>query len=236
MKRFALSALVMTALACPALGDDELAGDIAPPEAEFVVEEFVVEEDVVAEADSEGVPTDDLEFSEPGKEGEFPSDDAVRVTTDLEDGYVLRTLTTTDGTEEVNPEIYYTMSPGGGTVSDVSGAADASLSVNQLADEQRASLRLFSGRETGTERRGGASSLKELFASRSRSAAGAEARTATLSPTEREAARRKAEVDQLRDEALRTGDAALLARADALAAAQAKGNVKGKSFFGFGRR
>ncbi|MBL8848742.1 MAG: hypothetical protein JNG89_03620 [Planctomycetaceae bacterium] len=232
MKRFALSAMVLTALACPTFGDEELAGDIAPAEAESLVAEFAIDAEVGSEEVSEEEPTD-VEPADLGKDEEFSDDDTIRVTTDVEDGYVLRTLTDEEGSEEENPLIYYTMSPEGGSTTD---SADASLSVNQLADEQRATLRLFSGRDAAGERRGAASSLKEFFSSRSRATADVEARTSALSTTEREAARRKAEIDQLRDEALRTGDAALLARADAMAAAQVKGSVKARSFFGLGKK
>jgi hypothetical protein len=231
MKRFALSALVLTALACPASANDEFAAEVVVAEPELLVEECVVDDGAGSEVERCDTVVDDSDPSDYVKR-DFGGEDPVDDSTGL-DGHILTTMTGGENTEntEDDPSIIYMMSSSTG-----GGGADASLSVNQLADEQRTSLRLFSGRESTTEHTGRAANLKEMFGGRSRVKVEAEAASPAVSAGEREIAQRKAEIDQLRDKALRTGDAALMARADAMAAAQTKGEVKGRSFFGFRRK
>jgi hypothetical protein len=227
MKRFALSALVLTALACPAFANDELTAEIVPEES--VVTECVIDDGASLEFERCGTVVDDAESGDYVKRDDFGSEDPVDDSTVLDD-HILTTMSGAENTEEDTSVIYTMSSSTGG------GNSDPSLSVNQLADEQRTSLRLFSGRETATEHTGRAANLKEMFGGRSRVKVESEAASPTVSAGERVIAQRKAEIDQLRDKALRTGDAALMARADAMATAQTKGEVKGRSFFGFRRK
>jgi hypothetical protein len=233
MKRFVFSALTCTALACPGLADDQLFVVECPAEPEAPIAEVVVD---VPEVDAPMVEADaevaiDAEISDVVKDVDVTTDGPVDITAVLDDGPLITTMTTdTERTDVDDPSIIYFSTTS--TTTDTN--AETAPSVNQLADEQRNSLRLFSGREASSEQGGKAANLKELFAARSALKADASAKTsAKLSVDERDVARRKAEIDQLRDKALRTGDSKLMARADAMAAAQARGGTKARTFLGF---
>jgi hypothetical protein len=241
MKRFVLSALVCSALAVPGFAEDELFVVECPAEPEAPIAEVVVDVEVTAEvetqvADADASDVADVEIDDAVTDADIKTDDTVEITATLEDGPLMTTseeeVQRTD-TEVDDPSIiYYSMS---GTNTDTS--SETPLSVNQLADEQRNSLRLFSGRDDSSEKAGKAASLKDLFAARATLKADATAKTApAISAGEREVAKRKAEIDQMRDKALRTGDSALMAKANAMAGAQARGSAKARTFFGFGRK
>jgi hypothetical protein len=232
MKRFALSALVCTALACPGLADDQLFVVECPagpetPIAEVEVDVPEVEDPVI---DAEITPAFDPDVTEVIKDVDVAVEDLVDVTAVIDDSVIITTMSETQRTDVDDPSIIYfsTTSTGAETTT------DASTSVNQLADEQRNSLRLFSGRDAGAENAGKAANLKDLFAARATLKTETTGQASTkLGTAERDAARQKAEIDQLRDKAMRTRDSRLMSQADAMAAAQARRNSKARTFLGF---
>jgi hypothetical protein len=224
MKRFALSALVCTALACPGLADDQLFVVECPaePEAPIAEVEVDVPEVEAPVIDAEITPAFDPDVSDVVKD--------VDVTAVIDDDVVITTMSETERTEVDDPSIIYFST----TSTSTDSTTEAPSSVNQLADEQRNSLRLFSGREAASEKAGKASNLKDLFAARAALKSETNAQSSTkLGAADRDAARQKAEIDQLRDKALRTRDSKLMSQADAMAAAQTRGNSKTRTFFGF---
>jgi hypothetical protein len=243
MKRFVLSALVCSALAVPGFAEDELFVVECPAEPEAPIAEVVVDVETTLEVEAPAADASDVvevEVDEAVIDDAIKTDDSVEITATLEDGPLMTTseedVQRTD-TEVDDPSIIYFST----TSTSTDTSSEVPLSVNQLADEQRNSLRLFSGREASreasSEKAGQAASLKELFAARATVKADAAAKTApAIGAGEREVAKRKAEIDQLRDKALRTGDSALMAKANAMAGAQARGNAKARTFFGFGRK
>jgi len=239
MKRFALSALVCTALACPGLADDptdEVECTAAPDE--LAVRNLLYWVDTPngdpPAVEPEITPAFDPDATDIVKDVELPEDCPVEVNAVLEDGPYIRTLGETERNNDVDPSILYFSASSSNTDSTSNTSSDAPSSVNQLADEQRNSLRLFSGREAAADKAARASNLKDLFAARAALKTEAAGHASTrLAASERDAARQKAEIDQLRDKALRTGDSRLMSQADAMAAAQGRANPKTRTFFGF---
>lgn len=239
MKRFVFSALACTALACPAFADDQLFVVECPAEPETPIAE--VERTLVAEpgeevplAEADATTMEDAELGDPLKEDDIGADGPVDITAVIDVSVLMYrndSETDTESAPDDGEIIYYnTMSTTGGETT------ATSLSVDQLANEQRESLRRFSGREAVSEPGRKAGSLRELFAGQRVSKSKVDGRAAALTVSDRETAKRKAEIDQMRDTALRTGDAALMSRADAMASSQPKTGSKLRKLFGFGQK
>lgn len=210
MKKFVWSAMACGALMAPAFAED----------APEVVADSVIEVTAIEKTDLEAGPcdvqtlevvtlevTDDHVCSEDGACDHGVADDSM-------------ILTMTGGIESQSGPIR-TM-----TGDNFRGetSLDTSLTVSQLAGEQRNALRLFDRRDAKSEAKG----LKGLFAR-------SEAKSATtITVADKTVARQKAEIDVMRDQALKTGDAKLLARADAMAASLKAPKVKQKSLFSLG--
>ena len=101
-----------------------------------------------------------------------------------------------------------------------------SLGVNQLADEQRNTLRFFGARESQSLKSGS----KGLIARTDTKS------STTVTVADKQLAKKKAEIDQMRDKALKTGDVKLMAKADAQAAKLNGAKVKQKTLFNFGAK
>jgi hypothetical protein len=225
MKKFCFGMLACGAMLAPAFAEDEA----APPVDETVVDLAVTSELVVEDVtDVQTLEVTTLEVSqvcehEHGEEciDRCLADDSQIVTFGVEEeGNIADDrvyLMSTTGIQENQRNL---------TSESVGLTTGLSLGVNQLADEQRNSLRLFSGRD-GQDNKAG---LKGLFAR-------TDVKTSTtITVADKQLAKKKAEIDQMRDKALKTGDVKLLARADAQAAKLNGAKVKQKSLFSFGAK
>lgn len=218
MKKLCFGLLACGAMLTPAFADEEA----APVVEEQVIELTVEKEIEVADAEVTTLEVTTLEVREACEHHEHGEECLDRCLAD--DSQIVTFGVEAEGNLADNNEVLMTTTSVGDNHRNLTGESlGVSLGVNQLADEQRNSLRLFSGREEK-------SGVKGLFAR-------TDAKTSTtVTVADKQLAKKKAEIDQMRDKALKTGDVKLLAKADAQAAKLNGAKVKQKSLFSFGAK
>uniref|UniRef100_A0A7C2K2C4 Uncharacterized protein n=1 Tax=Schlesneria paludicola TaxID=360056 RepID=A0A7C2K2C4_9PLAN len=199
MKRFAWSLVVANLLATQVQADEAAAVEAAPPV------EAVVEIAIAAETTLSAPLVDPASEALMAFSGPAPDDQSLASSTSI-DGEPLMHTMTLGGEEELTMNAAALGLPGLG---------DNRINLNAfgLFGEHRDQMRLQRDGQAVTTRKVGLLSMFGRNKSKS-----SQATVRTVSTTDRARAQKLAEIDKLRDEALRTGDRARLEQADRLEA------------------
>lgn len=204
MKRFAWSLVVANLLATQVQADEAAAVEAAPP-VEAVVEIAIAAETTLSAPLVDPAQVDPASEALMAFSGPAPDDQSLASATSI-DGEPLMHTMTLGGEEELTMNAAALGLPGLG---------DNRINLNAfgLFGEHRDQMRLQRDGQAVTTRKVGLLSMFGRNKSKS-----SQATVRTVSTTDRARAQKLAEIDKLRDEALRTGDRARLEQADRLEA------------------